>query len=108
MKQLVYNLTLHPQNFEDENFKVEQSPRLRPATDPTDYGELKALVRGALQGIEPGACVLVGGLGQYQALITDLGMFRVFFANFNPAEKRVVGLVEHQPFTRAEKFMLES
>lgn len=110
----LYNLTGHNQAALAELdlseygiTKVEVQPRLKPVSDPTNFDELKAIVKEAVTGIAPGAAVLVGGLGQFQALIQQLP-FKVYFANFNSAERRVEGLIPFEPFTRQEIFEIEN
>lgn len=100
---MIYNLTLHKQNIEG----VEVSPRLRPVDDPTDYELLKSVVTEAVKDIPPGSDVLIGGLGQFQALICQLP-FKFHFANFDPVQRKVVGLISHQPFSRQELFEIEN
>lgn len=107
---MLYNLTLHRQDQLaelDTGFRVEVEPRLRPVKDPTNYGELKRIVKEAVRQIPAGSDVLIGGLGQFQALIMQLP-FKFYFANFDPVQKRVVGLIEHEPFTRQELFEIEA
>jgi hypothetical protein len=110
----LYNLTGHNQSALAEIdltnhgiTEVEEVPRLRPVNNPTDFQELKAITKEAVKGIEPGSAVLIGGLGQFQALIQQLP-YRVFFANFNFAEKRIEGLIPFVGFTRQEIFEIEN
>lgn len=110
---MLYNLTMHNQKQLSEldlsSFEiseVEVLPRLKPVDDPSDYEALKAIVYDAVAGIPPGSTILIGDLGQFQALVNQLP-FRFFFADFNPQEHRVIGLVPHQPFTRQELFEIE-
>lgn len=110
----LYNLTLNNQSqltnldLSHHNItEVEEAPRLRPVDDPTDYEQLKSVVIEATKDIPLGSAVLIGGLGQYQALIMQLS-FQFFFANFNPVKQKVEGLIEHQPFNRKELFDIEN
>lgn len=111
----LFNLTLHNQSALSQlNLsqwgidEVEIQPRLKPVDDVTDYNQLKSAVRNAVKDdIPSGACVLVGGLGQFQALITQL-QYKVFFANFDPIKKEMLGLIPHQPFSRAEIYEIEN
>jgi hypothetical protein len=109
----LFNLTMHNQKqltkLDLSAFgvsEVEIQPRLSPVDKPADYEALKKVVRDAVAGIAPGSSVLIGGLGQFQALINQLP-FKFFFADFDPQERRVVGLIPHQPFTRQEIFKIE-
>jgi len=111
---MLYNLTAHNQavlskvDLSDLGInEVEVKPRLQPADNPKNYQELKEIVKSAVSGIRPGSMVLIGGLGQFQGLIMQLP-FRFYFADFNFAEKRVEGVIPHQPFTRQELFDIEN
>lgn len=110
----LYNLTAHKQaglvglDLSAHSItEVEVPPRLKPVNDPTNFGELKAIVLDAVRGIEPGSAVLVGGLGQFQALVMQLP-YKFFFADFNFTEKKVQGLIPFEPFTRKEIFEVEN
>lgn len=113
MYSKLYNLTLHNQAALAELVvgglfsEVEVKPRLRPVDDPTDYNELKEVVREAVKDIPDGANVLVGGLGQFQALVTQLP-FVIWFVNYNPKARRVEGVVLHEAWTRQELFAIEN
>lgn len=87
--------------------EVEEAPRLKPVNDPADFNELKDIVKGAVQNLRPGDAVLVGGLGQFQSLIQQLP-YKIFFANYNPTERRTEGLIPFEPFTRQEIYEIEN
>lgn len=110
----LYNLTAHRQtdlnglDLSDHGItEVEIQPRLKPVNNPADFQEMKAILKEAVQGIEPGDAVLVGGLGQFQALVQQLP-YRIFFADFNFAEKRVEGVIPFEGFDRQEVFEIEN
>lgn len=110
MREKLYNLTLHRQEDLaelDTGFDVEVEPRLRPIQNPSDYDEVKAAVRKAVRGLRPGACVLVGGLGQFQALVMQLPL-RAFFVDLDPQARKARGLIEHKAWTRQELFEIEN
>jgi hypothetical protein len=68
---------------------------------------MKEAVKEAIRGINPGEAVLVGGLGQLQALIQQLP-FRIFFADFNFAKKQVEGVFPFESFSRQELYDIEN
>lgn len=94
---IIYNLTMHKQDFPG----VEAEPRLRPVNDPANFRELKEIVAEAVKGLRAGDSVLVGGLGQFQALVMYLP-FVFYFADFDPATKKVKRLIQYPGWTRQE------
>lgn len=103
---MYYNLTLHNQSALAEKLPdVEVQPRLRPVDDVNDYEQLKNAVREAVKGIPLNSDVIVGGLGQYQALIFQLP-FNFYFVDMK--DRKPVGLIKHVPFDRNELFEIEN
>jgi len=79
----LYNLTLHKQLDKVKGFEVEENPRLKPVNDISDWDEILETVETAIKSIPDGSDVLVGGLGQFQAIIqqwADHHQCRLWFA----------------------------
>src|SRR5205807_2152695 len=84
MAKVLFNLTCHCQTQlagipeVASRWNVEERPRLR-IVDPTNWVEMKRVVREALRDVPLGADVLVGGLGQLQALVMELGLHNIYY-----------------------------
>lgn len=105
---MYYNLTMHKQSQLAEvvtDDEVEVEPRLKPVKSVSDYNELKNNVRDAVKGVPLGAKVIVGGLGQYQALVMQLNL-RFYFVDIK--DRIPVGLIKHVPFDRFELYEIEN
>ncbi len=104
---MYYNFTMHNQSqlaaIMDE--EVEVAPRLKPVEDVKNYETLKANIRDAVKGVPLNAKVIIGGLGQYQALLMQLS-FQFYFVDMK--DRVPVGLIEHEPFDRFDLFEIEN
>jgi len=109
MKKIkLYNLTLHPQLNTVEGFEVEEKPRLRAIKNPEDWEEIKQVVREAFKGVPPDSDLLVGGLGQFQALIqqiADHNQMRLWFAIMDPETRKVKGFTRMPWLSRQETIL---
>ncbi len=104
---MYYNFTMHNQSqlaaiIDDE---VEVAPRLKPVDDVKDYETLKANIRDAVKDVPLNAKVIIGGLGQYQALLMQLN-FQFYFVDMK--DRVPVGLIKHEPFDRFDLFEIEN
>lgn len=105
---MYYNFTMHKQSQLAEVITddvVEVEPRLKPVQNVSDYKELKKNVRDAVKDVPLGSKVIVGGLGQYQALVMQLNL-QCYFVDMK--DRVPVGLIKHVPFDRFELFEIEN
>lgn len=88
----LFNLTLH-RGVSVGDYEVEETPRLKPVADVSDWETIIENVRQATADIPDGSNVLVGGLGQYQAVVQEWARHhscKIFFALFDK-ERGVAG-----------------
>lgn len=109
----LYNLTLSRINLSQQvidslNLEAEAEPRMRPPADPTDWREIKAIVRDAVRGIPQGARVLVNGFPQFTALVQDLAQFRLVFGIFDAKTGEIVDVVGFQSWSGGERYNLQA
>ena len=108
---MFYNCTMHNQKKLNEDLEetVEKKPRLSPVEDTSDSREVKQAVRKAIQDIPKNEKVIIGGLGQFQVLITQLTRtmgWELYFVDmdFSGGSPTPQGLIPAPFWSREEKF----
>lgn len=112
---MLYNCTLHSQENLNELLErdVEVFPRLKPVDDPSDQQEIKRVIREAVSDIPKGADVIIGGLGQFQILISQLAQkmgWSLYFVDmdFSNGGPKPRGIIKTPRWDRQEIFAIEN
>lgn len=112
---MLYNLTMHNQSVLNEviDREVEEEPRLSPVDNPADGEEVKEVVREAVEDIPKNAEVVIGGLGQFQILISQLSEkmgWNLYFVDmdFSGNAPRPQGIIPALRWSRQEIFDIEN